>query len=67
MATATKSKRSSSKSEGRVAPCDDKLPKQLGVRLSEAEYEQVNARARSQGRTASNLIHRILLGLEKGL
>lgn len=67
MATATKSKRSSSKTEGRVAPCDIKLSKQLGVRLSESEYEQVNARARSQGRTVSNILRRMLLGIEKGI
>jgi len=66
MAIGTKSKRGTSKSEGRVALCDEKLVMQLAVRLSVAEYERITSKARSQGRTASNYIRRILLGIEKG-
>lgn len=67
MAIRTKSKRNSSKSEGRVKPCDEKLVKQLAVRLSVAEYDKVITTANSQGRTASNYLRRVLLGIEKGI
>jgi hypothetical protein len=67
MEAVSKSKRSSSKSEGRVSPCDEKLVKQLAVRLSVAEYNKVVKAANSQGRTASNYLRRVLVGIEKGI
>ena len=67
MATRNKSKRSTSQSGGRVEPCDDRLTKQLGVRLSVVEYDRVLAVAKLQGRTSSNYLRRVLLGIEKGI
>ncbi len=67
MATGTKSKRSTSQSGRGVAPCDDKLTKQLGVRLSVVEYNRILSVAKLQGRTSSNYLRRVLLGIEKGI
>jgi hypothetical protein len=67
MATRNKSKSNSSQSGGRVVPCDDKLTKQLGVRLSVVEYQKVLTTAKLQGRTSSNYLRRVLLGIEKGI
>ena len=43
------------------APCGPKLVKQLSVRLTVLEYERIVSLAKSEGRTASNYLRRIVL------
>lgn len=43
------------------APCDLKLVKQLSVRLSLEEYQEVTAAAAAEGRTASNYLRWLLI------
>jgi len=42
------------------------LRKFLSLRLTQAEYDQVTARAKAEGRTASNYLHWVLFGKKKG-
>lgn len=47
------------------ALCDSSLDKQISVRLSLKEYEEIVAAARSEGRTVSNYLRRLLIVIER--
>jgi hypothetical protein len=53
-------KRSTSQSRKVGVSCDDKLVKQLSVRLSMDEYERIRSAAHRDGRTASNYLRKLI-------